>query len=578
MSEKKNVLLLCLSPLQIDTKNKRHMHQYSYKFQGAGGANKEETLFGMMTNQASTESIIRELRAKKERLDRIVILCSKKVREESISKSVTEEKWGDLQKEFCDREQLESDIDPTATTHLQLYKTLINTIANRISEDYKNQPIEYEEIAISDDIKKDEELASAVTDAVKKVAYEKNNKNVENIDLYIDFNGGPRHIAFMILSISNLLENRNVNLQKVMTTKFDRNTEVIKEIKTRESIFATFDLVSGINEYITYGRTKTLRKYFPEKENTDIDDILNAMQNFSNNLQLCRVDVIMNERKDLKELLEDFSKKDDAKQNTKELLFQYVIKDIIKGYEGLLTGELPEMIEWCVKKDFIQQALTFVSERMPGYFWESGIYKATPDEEKEYKAFLSWNNGKNRYATYTNPNSLNSKNAYDWMIRYLSHSKDDAHNLRADQAQRSRVTLPVPQIIDLASNTIFYTLTTKIPSKTGIDGIINDRNNNLNAFSQIAITNNIPINAKKQAATLIWHLKNSGRAETKVDAGDQRYTRLLYEIILLYYTLKEQRNETNHAAGQANAAWTYEELCDALQKMVEALRDINERY
>lgn len=60
----------------------------------------------------------------------------------------------------------------------------------------------------------------------------------------------------------------------------------------------------------------------------------------------------------------------------------------MKGYEGLLEGELPNIIKWCVDNDFIQQALTFTAEEMPGYFWKSGLFKASVSEKEKYDKFL----------------------------------------------------------------------------------------------------------------------------------------------------------------------------------------------
>ena len=58
-----------------------------------------------------------------------------------------------------------------------------------------------------------------------------------DVDLYIDYNGGPRNVAFMVLSISNLMKIREVNTKEIMSMNFDNPGKNGIPIQRMASIF-----------------------------------------------------------------------------------------------------------------------------------------------------------------------------------------------------------------------------------------------------------------------------------------------------------------------------------------------------
>ena len=412
----KNVLLLCMSPL-----NKRaQINKYSYESQNGG----RELLYGVMTNEAPAKAVIRILDEKKDgsRLDKVVMICS-----DAVHKTIELDEGNDNLNNLK-----EVDINRCLSdTHIEFYEKLVNIFAKDVNPDYISHPIEYDTVGIAD-FTEDNEVSKSVIEAAGKVA-----ATGEQVNLFIDFNGGQRYVAFMILAIANLMKIRQVNIDQIMTMNFDNKVNGIVPIQNMVPVFASFDLIAGINEYINYGRIKTLRSYFKSSGNKTIQAILAKMEEFSNNLQLCRTGYIMDHRSELLRMLEEYSKQSDETEpsDTYEQLFAYVVNDILEGYEGLLTGELPDIIRWCVNNDFIQQALTFTSEEMPGYFWKSGIFKATSLERQEYDNFLNklHSSPKNDYKTlkrvYRKKHPQNSsKYAYEWMISYLPYSSNQRQN------------------------------------------------------------------------------------------------------------------------------------------------------
>ena len=541
----KNVLLLCMSPL-----NKRaQINKYSYESQNGG----RELLYGVMTNEAPAKAVIRILDEKKDgsRLDKVVMICS-----DAVHKTIELDEGNDNLNNLK-----EVDINRCLSdTHIEFYEKLVNIFAKDVNPDYISHPIEYDTVGIAD-FTEDNEVSKSVIEAAGKVA-----ATGEQVNLFIDFNGGQRYVAFMILAIANLMKIRQVNIDQIMTMNFDNKVNGIVPIQNMVPVFASFDLIAGINEYINYGRIKTLRSYFKSSGNKTIQAILAKMEEFSNNLQLCRTGYIMDHRSELLRMLEEYSKQSDETEpsDTYEQLFAYVVNDILEGYEGLLTGELPDIIRWCVNNDFIQQALTFTSEEMPGYFWKSGIFKATSLERQEYDNFLNklHSSPKNDYKTlkrvYRKKHPQNSsKYAYEWMISYLPYSSNQRQNGEY-------------QSVLSDSHVSFKRLVFTGPDRRATNVI----KNRIGRFTRINmkginINNESLDKAKGFAAPLIWHTEQRmGRASCGM-----RDKLLFNEVMVLYFLLKEQRNLTNHADGETEEEdlWTYDQLCRALEELVKVM-------
>ena len=520
-----------MSPLSSTAK----INKYTYESKKGS-----QFIEGVMTNEAPTKAVIGLLEEKGDsnRLDKVVMICS-----DAVKKTITlKEGENDLKnlKQVDIKKCMED-------SHIEFYKKLINSYAKEINPSYINSPIEYETVGIAD-FTEAEDVSKSVIEAANKVS-----EAGEKVNLFIDFNGGQRYVAFMILAIANLMKIRQVNIEQIMTMNFDNKVDGIVPIQNMESVFSSFDLIAGINEYINYGRIKTLRSYFKPSSNKEIKEILAKMEEFSNNLQLCRTGYVMSHRNELLKMLKDYSEKKRETEvlDTYEQLFEYVVNDILTGYEGLLTGDLPDIIKWCVDNDFIQQALTFTSEEMPGYFWGSGLFKASASEEAEYDKFLekvhdpSSEEYKTQKQYYRKKHSKNSsKYAYEWMINYLPQPD----KVRTNKKESDNIKKKPDNI------------------KKELDNIKKElKNLNKNKIKD----NKVLEKATKYAAPLIWHTKQrNGRA-----VCGRNGEILFKEVIILYFALKEQRNLTNHADGETGEAdsWSYEYLCEVLVKLCNAL-------
>ena len=571
----KNVLLLCMSAI---TASKVSENQYTYTLQN-GKENDE--IWGFTTNEAPMRYVLKQIAPYK--LDRIIIICSKKVQDgfiktedcNAVGKEVNNKKResfkGSIERLFPN----ENKIKP-----IDYYKKMVELE----TKGFGYIP-EYKEIPIPDN-PKDTDIAEAVIDAVKNVMEfpEENNQN-KDIHLYIDYNGGPRYVAFMQVVLAQFLKTRQVHLEQIITMNFENKENDKVPIQNLLSIFDSTNLIGKVNEYINYGRIEGLEEYFAKAESEEIKELLKTMKVFSNNLQICRTDYIVSHKQELSDKLDKFVRKiEEEKQdkqtgkNTYEQLFAYVIKDIQQEFQPLLTGKLPDIIKWCIDKGYIQQALTFCSEELPQYLWDEGIFKAKNEEEydgflkkiREVQSAIRENKNRTRdnqieierkiknavndvgkYFPQGSENKKSGQYAYRWMINYLQHLQEPNYKKILSRIGQNSVCEIRGKYKQEKES-----LEERFKQVNFLKKYIQQEDRYLKVRDSIA----------SQMATIFWHYEQ-GRIQTKISTENKE---LLEEIIFTYFIMKKQRNATNHADGESDG-FEYSEICSILNHLVELL-------
>ena len=202
------------------------------------------------------------------------------------------------------------------------------------------------------------------------------------------------------VSVMNILEKvyANIKLQGVYSMIYNKKTDDQKiPILDTSMTYASIELLSAMNEFIYYGRAKALADYFDKrftkrKESDekydpvifqDIKKCINKLQKIADDMQLCRTEQIIDnfyESESIRDVLNKFKDTYANEKDPDSKIFLSVIENIRSEYNDIYDNpnpnkflNLPKIIKWCIDKDYIQQALTLCSERLPQYFIESGI-------------------------------------------------------------------------------------------------------------------------------------------------------------------------------------------------------------
>ena len=345
----KNILLLFLSPVKtVKVEGKVNISEADYK-----------NIAGEKT-KTTNESAVRYLLQKNISLDKIFILASKKVRQPISS----EEPQSHLEFFIARLEKFLPGVD------CSIYK--------------------YDEKKSGDESLKDvAEMARLI----------QNFAAGEKVNLHVDLTGGMRHISLIMLELTRLLEYSGLKVGSVLYSNYDVETKIgnVEELK---NIYDLFQLIAGVEEFVNFGSVKALKIYYVDKKIPEpLKKLLDAMENFADAVKLCHYGQFRQAIEDLHDNLRYFE--ENLSDDVQDTLMAKLIGRIRKDYHDLISNRKRddlEIIRWCLEHDYIQQALTLYTERIPEYLGEKKILAQSEAKEKFLTdAVKNDDMGRNRY-------------------------------------------------------------------------------------------------------------------------------------------------------------------------------------
>lgn len=231
--------------------------------------------------------------------------------------------------------------------------------------------------------------------------------NKEKITIHADMTGGFRSASMMMLGIMRFLEYSNFKLGKVLYSNWARNRE-FNWVENAEGVYRFFDLVAGGKEFVHYGSVKEIMSYFAHQNNLSSEGrtLIMAMRDFSENIKLCHYGNFMKAITNLKEAIVRFENISEIEENIDDKLLKIMVPTIRKEYRGLLeAADDLSIIEWCVKREYLQQAMTLYTELVPEYIFEKKLLFVLPQVkekfENNYKAYTEKDAGSKDFYAFT---------------------------------------------------------------------------------------------------------------------------------------------------------------------------------
>ncbi len=285
---------------------------------------------GMQTNEAAIIDAQRSLGEKG--LDKVYMICSKKVLDDPIQDTTVCEKETTI--EFLTRRLLQED----------------ERFQNRL------ESIPYDDS--SDDM--EENLRAINQIAGRIMEYSRQHPNAD-INIYADMTGGFRYANMMMLDILQILQYDGLHLKKVLYTDFHK-----KKVFDVTALQNMTHLINGADEFVKFGSVTALQEYFSNtRVSPEIKELLQAMKAFSDAIHICRTGTIQNALQHLTEALQKF--RTYRGNDLKEEMFLNIIDVIEREYGNLIKGKATKLdiIRWCLRKEFLQQAMTLCTEWLP---------------------------------------------------------------------------------------------------------------------------------------------------------------------------------------------------------------------
>ena len=197
---------------------------------------------------------------------------------------------------------------------------------------------------------------------------------------YIDTTGGFRNSSYILMCVVRILEYSGIRLKKAVYSFFET-----KKISDVTHVYGMYDLINAVDAFTNYGNSYGLDRYFRHTEEPAVKEVINAMNEFSENISLCRTSGLSDILNRLNVSLEKLS---ETQSDSAGIILLKSLIDTVrdKFYMKGNTIEYPDIIRWCLDNRLIQQAVTIYVERMPEYFYKKGYFTVTTKKLKEIEA------------------------------------------------------------------------------------------------------------------------------------------------------------------------------------------------
>ena len=196
----------------------------------------------------------------------------------------------------------------------------------------------------------------------------------EGVNLYMDMQGGDRNALFEMNAVVELLEGRNVDVRARVATRYDAGN-IINEVREVGDYYREIDLVTALRVFKRYGWGNELTDYFSRKQEERDREFTQVVKAASDAINLCDVDGFDRALVRIGSMVRDRKGKDGPKTK-----LDLIIEDFRKEYtDDLLDADTGkpmryvEQIEWCLNKNFVQQALTILEAKMPTEYVRCGL-------------------------------------------------------------------------------------------------------------------------------------------------------------------------------------------------------------
>ena len=236
----------------------------------------------------------------------------------------------------------------------------------------------------------------AIPEVVETITSMKKSDNEEDeeIKLYLDMQGGARTAVFVINAVVNMLQSqKHISLERsyAITFSFDN---WINEIRDETMANHVLELVSGMDEFLNYGKANKFQQYYKHYKKMKYGDetvaiaedaLINNINEIAETISLCNVNGMYAALDSLKNEILIYNAKDEKE---KEPIFKSFANNLESNYSKIwnVDRKATDVIQWCMEKELYQQALTVCESKFPIQLVDEGIvYYCRNQQEKGTK-------------------------------------------------------------------------------------------------------------------------------------------------------------------------------------------------
>lgn len=218
-------------------------------------------------------------------------------------------------------------------------------------------------------------IDSYATAVYSRIAQQLSGRNLKQ--LYVDFTGGMRDTAFLLMELSRFLGFIDIPCKEIVYSNYHK-----KEILSLRSAYAMFPVLNGISSFLDTGNAKKLREAYATYTDTNdpiVNGLLEHLTAFSQAISLCslsNIDTIYGNVLNSLELLEHYEASPES-DITAVMLKDFVpkIREKLYIHENEVVTSYLGLIRWCVDNGMLQQALTLYVERIPAHCMSKALLR-----------------------------------------------------------------------------------------------------------------------------------------------------------------------------------------------------------
>ena len=220
-----------------------------------------------------------------------------------------------------------------------------------------------------------------------------------HVTLHVDLTGGMRHVNMMMLELTRLLQYSGLMVGNVLYSNYDKDPDKPNFVEEVQNVYDLFQLMAGVEEFVNFGSVKALNSYYAGRNLSEpLQKLRDSMDFFADAIKLCHYGQFRAAIQNLHDAVHDFDKHEP--QNVEDILMARLIGRIRENYYDLIVVRDKDdlrIIRWCLENDYLQQALTLYTERVPEYLGER-IVSQTDAEEKRLSEYVKRDKmGRNRF-------------------------------------------------------------------------------------------------------------------------------------------------------------------------------------
>lgn len=207
--------------------------------------------------------------------------------------------------------------------------------------------------------------------------------------VYIDSAGGKRTTANLIQLLAKMLNYKGIKSPYTLYADINGKRNVITDAA---DFVRMTELADAFNEFMTSGRTQQLTSCFANTSTESVKQLLSAMTEFSDKIQLGNVDKLDSAVKTLRIKISEVNDSV-AETNIETVIlkqFLPIIQEKLIGQENNI--DYVKIIRWCLDNMLIQQALTLFVEKLPIYLFEHDIIRYVGDESRKRSEYTASRN------------------------------------------------------------------------------------------------------------------------------------------------------------------------------------------